>query len=626
MNSDRSSAASRPPASPATHGFGPAWTWRAHVGFLRQLRGVFLGVLLAAIFLGCGSGDPEVGPIRVDELAPIPHPDLSAAEETARLQIEDQRTKLESFLAEATGSDDEDSGDLAEEMGRMANLYHAYGLTGPALVAYENASALDPNRFEWRYGAGMARLQAGDLEAAVRDFEAAIDHPFIPLFERGIARLRLAETLVALDRLEEAREAFDRASSVVELEAAIESGLGRIALRENRADDAIGHFERALDLEPGAGALHHRLSLAYRKQGDSEAATRHLEAVTPGDVVVEDPIGDAISELAMTTGALARRGARDLVNDRPEDAVETYRAAVESDPDNVDARRSLAIALLDMGDAAAAVSELEAAVELEPNNAQLHFDLGNARQTQGKTKAAIDALTRAIEITPDYASALFNRANAHMRENRWTDALSDLQRLLELDPTHSRARYQRAMAMANTGRASEGITLLRELLKDEPDNREAQRGLNDLLKQPAPAEPTEGGTDRESLLRRALKLAESGDHPSALETLEQALEEFPDDALFTSVLTRLLASSPDDSVRDGPRALALAQRLYESRPGPDNTETLAMALAETGEFELAERVMEALIQQVELQGDASHLPRLRAALERYRRRQPQRME
>jgi hypothetical protein len=54
-----------------------------------------------------------------------------------------------------------------------------------------------------------------------------------------------------------------------------------------------------------------------------------------------------------------------------------------------------------------------------------------------------------------------------------------------------------------------------------------------------------------------------------------------------NLLARILATSTEASLRNGPRALILSQTLFQKAPSPNVGETLAMALAETGDFEAA---------------------------------------
>ena len=83
----------------------------------------------------------------------------------------------------------------------------------------------------------------------------------------------------------------------------------------------------------------------------------------------------------------------------------------------------------------------------------------------------------------------------------------------------------------------------------------------------------------------------------------------------------LLAVSPDDAVRDGARAVELAQSVVDEQPALDHLETLAMAMAEAGRFDDAvtwqQRALEA-----ERQAAGGNSPQRLDRLALYRARQP----
>jgi hypothetical protein len=63
----------------------------------------------------------------------------------------------------------------------------------------------------------------------------------------------------------------------------------------------------------------------------------------------------------------------------------------------------------------------------------------------------------------------------------------------------------------------------------------------------------------------------------------------------TFALGRLLAAAPDLTLRDGAKALPLAQATYQTRASPASAETVAMALAELGRCaEAVEKQREAI--------------------------------
>ena len=92
--------------------------------------------------------------------------------------------------------------------------------------------------------------------------------------------------------------------------------------------------------------------------------------------------------------------------------------------------------------------------------------------------------------------------------------------------------------------------------------------------------------------------------------------------VFAYLLARILAASPEDSVRDGERALGLAESLYKQIPVAENAETLAMAYAETGRFDDAIGMQQEAIANAMMSGRFDLLPRLQADLDTYNRHKP----
>ena len=84
----------------------------------------------------------------------------------------------------------------------------------------------------------------------------------------------------------------------------------------------------------------------------------------------------------------------------------------------------------------------------------------------------------------------------------------------------------------------------------------------------------------------------------------------------------MLAACPDDSVRDGPRALALAEELMSAEPTLSNAETLAMALAEVGRFAEAAEWQRRLLDEAARLGHDDERQRLHQGLALYESRRP----
>ncbi len=80
-----------------------------------------------------------------------------------------------------------------------------------------------------------------------------------------------------------------------------------------------------------------------------------------------------------------------------------------------------------------------------------------------------------------------------------------------------------------------------------------------------------------------------GRYEQALLHLEQSLEVLPTDPSLIQILARLLSACPRQEIRDGERALRMAQALVAARRSVPTLETLAMAQAENARFDAAVR-------------------------------------
>ena len=100
------------------------------------------------------------------------------------------------------------------------------------------------------------------------------------------------------------------------------------------------------------------------------------------------------------------------------------------------------------------------------------------------------------------------------------------------------------------------------------------------------------------------------------------MKMFPDQSLFAHGLARVLATAPDDRVRDGQRAMALVQDVLKQGRTLDLGATVAMAYAELGQYAQAAAIQRDLMSAAEKAGLRDLLPRLAANLALYERREP----
>jgi Flp pilus assembly protein TadD len=108
-------------------------------------------------------------------------------------------------------------------------------------------------------------------------------------------QIHLAEVYLSLNRLADARDLFQQLIEV--FPAVARAGLGEIALREGRFNEAVEHLEAALTRAPEATSIHYSLGMAYRGLGRLDQARSHLARRGLSTVRPADPLVDSLSTL-----------------------------------------------------------------------------------------------------------------------------------------------------------------------------------------------------------------------------------------------------------------------------------------------------------------------------------------
>ena len=518
-----------------------------------------------------------------DPLRPIPHPDLSRLEPAAQQRIRDTRAELASMAKAGEVSREE----LSQAHGQMGKLYHVQDFLGAAETCYLNAQSLAPTDFRWSYYLGHIYKNKGDLEQSIAAYQRALDHQ--P--DNVPAILGAAEGHLSLNRHARAQPLFERALALDEACAPALVGMGKIASSRRDTREAIRYFEAALALQPDVNNIHYLLAMSYRKQGELDQAQTHfqrvamLERLRRGHATAgyPDPLMEALDEL--TTGWRHHwvRGMRAFGKGRFAEAVKEYRTAVALDPKNPIPLTDLGSALARMGDLKGAVREYAQALRASPGNPMLHYYLGTTLMGLQSEEEAAKHYQRAIGANPGFMEAHFQLANLLMRLRRYDDAIPHYTAVMELDSGFG----SRTPAGSHTGGQIRQMGVLARFM-------------------------------------RAMALVQLSRHEEALAILEKGLQVFPGHADMTHAVARLLAASPDPKIRNGMKALQLLKGLFEGQGELEleYVETLAMALAETGQFERAAQMQRAMISDLQ-QNRRFDLARLLAEnLALYQRRQP----
>ena len=151
-------------------------------------------------------------------------------------------------------------------------------------------------------------------------------------------------------------------------------------------------------------------------------------------------------------------------------------------------------ALIENEDYDKAIPQLQLATSIDPDaDASKNRDLvtsvraaaattsGKSLKDTGRFDEAILQYQKALIFLPDSATAHYNLANALQYQNRNQEALEHYQSTLRLEPTHAKAHGNMGGILQGHGRIKEALAHYEQALQLEPDSVEAQNNLAWLL-------------------------------------------------------------------------------------------------------------------------------------------------
>jgi tetratricopeptide (TPR) repeat protein len=318
----------------------------------------------------------------------------------------------------------------------------------------------------------------------------------------------------------------------------------------------------------------------------------------------KDDLNKSISLDPSNLEARQARAVHSLRNGQAEDAIEDLRFIIQKMPNNQAVIQMAIEQLVTLGKTEAALKLLGEAIEANPSEGFFRLR-GLIRRANGDDVEAAKDFSKAIELQPKDPISLLQRAEialakgdlkgakndfddairvesrvseslAAMRvrcyiaveEGRLADAINDMTLIAKANPEDAFWSLQLASLFVQDKRPSNAVRILSEVLLREPKNIAALRS-------------------------RADTLLGMGRHSEAIKDYEQALQfGIANPSLKSGVLNNLawvLATSPDDSLRNGKRSIELATEAasLSDYKEPYILSTLAAAYAEAGDFEAA---------------------------------------
>ena len=199
---------------------------------------------------------------------------------------------------------------------------------------------------------------------------------------------------------------FEHTLAVTPPNLHIEYNLGMALGASGRYDEAAGHFEKALQIDPHFYDGLVGMGVSRTLQGRMPEAVEYFQ-----DAIRSQP--DAPKAHAQLAQALWKQN-------RDEAALEEMQRALQFAPKDADIRADYGLALELVGRTPEAIEQLHEALTLNPNNAEAHANLGSALLASGKARESIPEFEVALRLKPELKSAADNlrRAQAQLGSQR----------------------------------------------------------------------------------------------------------------------------------------------------------------------------------------------------------------
>ena len=166
-----------------------------------------------------------------------------------------------------------------------------------------------------------------------------------------------------------------------------------------------------------------------------------------------------------------------------DDAVTSYRRALDLQSDHAEVHHALARTLQTLGLQDEAVVSYRRAVELNPGWVEAHGNLGNVLKDLGLFDDAITSYRRVLAIEPESAMGHYHLGVALHKLGQFNDAISSYRRALEIAPHYVEALRDQGIALHELGKPEAAVQCYRLALETNPDMWDVNNNLAHVLKE-----------------------------------------------------------------------------------------------------------------------------------------------
>ena len=305
------------------------------------------------------------------------------------------------------------AGRIALERGQLERAYRLFQLS----------AELDDTEPDTFYYQGVILQRWKQYDAALEAYRAAYD-----LDKDNPARLlAIGETLVELDREQEAIEMLEDKKYYFDQNAGLRALLGHLYRLQGQPKLAVENFRQATMLNADNMRLHEELAFSQIEAGSFTDAATTLRMLL------------ALPEYQNRSDLKRSLAQAEFETQRYETAREIYLELTRDDPSHTNDWLRLGETCWKLEDTGGALIAANRAISLSPRRTEGYLLAGMVWQKRGRVQDALEMFDRAAELAPQDATPLILRGLSLQKTDRLAAAAEAYEEALRRDPDDARA-------------------------------------------------------------------------------------------------------------------------------------------------------------------------------------------
>jgi tetratricopeptide (TPR) repeat protein len=408
----------------------------------------------------------------------------------------------------------------------IARDYSALGKHDHAMQNGREAVRLNPRNREYHESLAEIYLNASELDAAIKEYEAIINldssyeqgwlnlarllqwrnptqaiDAYQKMIDRfgpnGDAYFQMAQIYSSMNKLDKATDALKGMLTTDPASVEIKKALGDTYLRRDSADAALRIYGELAELHPEDLELRAAIAHAYLVKQDYHHAEQQFEDVMRKDTLsVDDQLrfgqifisfvqkDSAVAPIAITLFQKIRTsypndwrpywflGAIDNITKDDSSALLNFEKVKQLASWNPDGWVGIASIYYYQNKFDEAVNLLNEAKRIIPDEYRIYFLLGVSYQGQHKTIEAASTLEKAIQLNEKSADALTALGLVYDEMKRHEDSDSMYERAIRLDPTNHLLLNNYGYSLAERGiQLERALKMSKEAVRQQPTNQ-----------------------------------------------------------------------------------------------------------------------------------------------------------